>query len=477
MKEYAPGMKKSNTTSSGTRKFSHDRASTKSMDSSAYYNQHYYRKVQQKRIHRTPEEEREEEVMRKKRTAERMRERYGLVFENGEFRKISSPHSDSTRIQTKGSLTVSSPGDENEHKADSIADQVMRESNPEKEEERIQSQIKPEKEMLHRQSGDEEKREEDTMLLKSEDSNRLMRKGGSGATLDRETEDRVNSLRGRGAPLPDQTREFMENRLGADFSEVRVHTGNEAVELSNRLNAKAFTYGKDIAFNKGEFSPESQQGKRLLAHELAHTVQQGAVGNNVQKFKIQRWAFPTDWLDYLGLGIDVVERIYIELAYEEGDEKEYQRALNTFFMVLDLIFAALPVAGGGGLAARGSREGLAFAWAGVPASVKLEATELMAREMGWSVAKAGQFINAMMRGGEERSAKGGGSEHKYSGKKVEEILKQKKGSIREAPLEPGSPSWDQILNMTWEEIDAAAKSNTPGYKTIRKLLSDTRFDK
>lgn len=63
-----------------------------------------------------------------------------------------------------------------------------------------------------------------------------------------------------------------------------MNSGNEVTELSNRLNARAFTYGKDIAFNQGEFSPDSQEGKKLLAHELAHTVQPGAS----LPFQIQR---------------------------------------------------------------------------------------------------------------------------------------------------------------------------------------------
>lgn len=65
----------------------------------------------------------------------------------------------------------------------------------------------------------------------------------------------------------------------------------------------------------------------------------------------------------------------------------------------------------------------------------------------------------------------------HTGKTVREILKWKVGSVRTAPFEEGSPSWDDILDTVWEEIVAKAKANLPGYRTIKKLLSDQRFDK
>ncbi|MBD2753189.1 DUF4157 domain-containing protein [Spirosoma sp. BT704] len=68
----------------------------------------------------------------------------------------------------------------------------------------------------------------------------------------------------------------MESAMGADFSGVRVHTGSEASQLSQDLNAYAFTHGNDIYFNEGQYNPSTSEGQRLLAHELTHTVQQGA---------------------------------------------------------------------------------------------------------------------------------------------------------------------------------------------------------
>jgi len=76
----------------------------------------------------------------------------------------------------------------------------------------------------------------------------------------------------------------MENRFGTDFSEVKIHTGSQAIQMSRELNAQAFTVGNDIYFNEGKYNPSSDAGKHLLAHELTHTVQQnGGIGRKIQK--------------------------------------------------------------------------------------------------------------------------------------------------------------------------------------------------
>ncbi len=67
--------------------------------------------------------------------------------------------------------------------------------------------------------------------------------------------------------------------------------------------------------------------------------------------------------------------------------------------------------------------------------------------------------------------------HKFAGQKVADIMKGKKGSIQQAPLEEGSPAWRDILGKTWEEIEAGAKAGEKGYDTIKKLLTDKRFDR
>jgi hypothetical protein len=60
---------------------------------------------------------------------------------------------------------------------------------------------------------------------------------------------------------------------------------------------------------------------------------------------------------------------------------------------------------------------------------------------------------------------------------VADILKRKKGSIKQAPLDPGSPTWDDIMGETWQSVKRKARQRKPGYKTFHKLLTDGRFDK
>lgn len=99
---------------------------------------------------------------------------------------------------------------------------------------------------------------------------------GAGFAVDSSFENRLGQARGGGAPLPEDVRSDFEARFGADFGGVRVHTGSESAELNQTIQAKAFTYGADIHFNTGQYDPHSPPGQRLLAHELTHTIQQGA---------------------------------------------------------------------------------------------------------------------------------------------------------------------------------------------------------
>ena len=66
---------------------------------------------------------------------------------------------------------------------------------------------------------------------------------------------------------------------------------------------------------------------------------------------------------------------------------------------------------------------------------------------------------------------------KNAGKTVAEILKGKKARIKNAALDPGSPSWDDILGLTWEEVEERARQREPGFRTFRKLLTDGDYDK
>ncbi len=85
---------------------------------------------------------------------------------------------------------------------------------------------------------------------------------------------RIQNSKGGGKPMDSSTSHFMSSRMGRDMSHVRIHTGNQAAQMNQEINARAFTVGKDIYFNRGQYSPGTHEGKRLLAHELTHTLQQ-----------------------------------------------------------------------------------------------------------------------------------------------------------------------------------------------------------
>ncbi|MGD9535599.1 MAG: DUF4157 domain-containing protein [Alphaproteobacteria bacterium] len=84
----------------------------------------------------------------------------------------------------------------------------------------------------------------------------------------------VSALQASGAPLPTSLRAYFEPRFGRDLSGVRIHTGATAASAAEGINARAYTLGSDIAFAAGEYAPASHEGRRLIAHELAHVGQQ-----------------------------------------------------------------------------------------------------------------------------------------------------------------------------------------------------------
>lgn len=86
--------------------------------------------------------------------------------------------------------------------------------------------------------------------------------------------DGVRALTGGGERLPDSERNFFEQRFGYDFGSVRIHAGESANRSAQSIDARAYTHGRNIVFNKGAYQPNTQGGRRLLAHELTHVLQQ-----------------------------------------------------------------------------------------------------------------------------------------------------------------------------------------------------------
>lgn len=89
-------------------------------------------------------------------------------------------------------------------------------------------------------------------------------------------EDKIQETKGQGSPLSSDVKTEMETGFGADFKKVKIHTGTQAEEMSSSLGAQAFTTQDNIYFNTNKYSPSTTPGKFLLAHELTHTIQQGA---------------------------------------------------------------------------------------------------------------------------------------------------------------------------------------------------------
>lgn len=127
------------------------------------------------------------------------------------------------------------------------------------------------------------KEEEEPVQAKAEEEE-VQKKAGTANPQPKSIESRLNSSKGGGQKLGGQAKNEMESGFGADFSNVNIHTDDNAVQMSQDLGAKAFAHGNDVYFNKGQYDPQSSEGKHLLAHELTHTIQQkGMVQKQVQK--------------------------------------------------------------------------------------------------------------------------------------------------------------------------------------------------
>ena len=162
-------------------------------------------------------------------------------------------------------LDVGTPGDRFEREADSVADQVTSRGTAPPIQRMCSACAREDQseERLRRQP----EQEEEKLQAKSE--------SGLGGSAQSGLQTRLRSSEGGGSPLPRPLLGEMNSAFGADFGAVRLHTGGQAAEMNRDLHAKAFTHGRNIYFNQGNFAPDSSSGKRLLAHELTHVVQQG----------------------------------------------------------------------------------------------------------------------------------------------------------------------------------------------------------
>jgi hypothetical protein len=180
--------------------------------------------------------------------------------------KTSSAAANNIVIQR--SLAIGAVNDPLEHEADAVADKVMR---------------MPANNFIQRKCPGC-KDEEDKAQRKPLASFIQKMGNDSGTKASDSVSQRINSTKGSGSNLDSGTKSFMESRFGTDFSGVKIHTGDYAVQMSQELNAQAFTVGSDVYFNSGKYNPDSDSGKQLLAHELTHTLQQqGGINKKIQK--------------------------------------------------------------------------------------------------------------------------------------------------------------------------------------------------
>jgi len=172
------------------------------------------------------------------------------------------------RCQAKSTLTLSQPNDPAEREADAIANRVLQMSVPE-----ALPLMHPgnASDTIHRQCDAYEAEDEMSVQRKP----LPLRNDAVPGTADHVR----SAISSGGRPLDSHTRSVFEPRFGYDLSGVRIHTDSLAEQSAIAIDARAYTFGHNVIFGKGEYRPESETGKQLLAHELAHVVQRGHDGH------------------------------------------------------------------------------------------------------------------------------------------------------------------------------------------------------
>ena len=209
------------------------------------------------------------------------------------FSKASETATGNAFFQPK--LSIGQPGDKYEREADEVADAVVNQSNQQatiqqngiSSIQRVTLSSPMEEEKLNTA---ESRMEEDKMIqekpelqkMGEEEEESLQTKSNASNPNVASTQmsQQIKNKAGKGRAMGSKVRSEMESSIGADFSQVNIHTDTEAVAMNKSLKAQAFTHGKDIYFNAGKYNPESSDGKRLLAHELTHVVQQNKSYDN-----------------------------------------------------------------------------------------------------------------------------------------------------------------------------------------------------
>jgi len=178
-------------------------------------------------------------------------------------------------------LSINQPGDEYEKEANDIADRVIRM----KTDSPSSQFFKPSNGIVQRKCAHcEEEKKEKEKLQRKESSDHAPATSNS-------LNNYVGTLSSKGSPLSSSTRNFFESRMGYDFSQVKIHNDDVASKSAASINALAYTTGNNIVFRQNQYSPETDSGKKLLAHELTHVIQQ----HGGQSSGIQKYDDPSKW--------------------------------------------------------------------------------------------------------------------------------------------------------------------------------------
>lgn len=180
-------------------------------------------------------------------------------------------------IQAK--LKIGASNDKYEQEADRVAELVMQMPEPhlqrqeeDEEEEKDLIQMKPVGEqitpLVQRQAEEEEDDDDEKKIIQTKVAS------GQASEVTSNMQAQIAAMRGGGRPLPKSTRMFLETRFGTKFHRVRVHTNARAAAIARKFNARAFTVRNNIVFGAEQYNPVSALGRRLIAHELAHVIQQ-----------------------------------------------------------------------------------------------------------------------------------------------------------------------------------------------------------
>ena len=179
-----------------------------------------------------------------------------------------------TSIRLQSKLELSTPGDLYEQEADRISEQVMRMPGPQ-----LQRACDCGAGCPKCRTGqqDQERESLQAKSVQSSDTRQI-----AAPPIVHEV------LASPGQLLDEATRVFMEPRFGHDFSQVRVHADAKAAESSRAVNALAYTVGRDVVFGTGQYAPHTSEGRRLLAHELTHVLQQSTSLVRLQRTPAQK---------------------------------------------------------------------------------------------------------------------------------------------------------------------------------------------